>query len=141
MSAKVTADEISTIVKERIDNFEYNPDIVYTPKKYNYNRGETPEVIVVDEFGFTNDDKSKMYVVNDYKDGLVYVNHHIDFPIGSIVEFRDARGNTGVFTGYEGDRSVITVLSNHDEMNIGKPLWVTDKILPTPNTTTRTYEE
>lgn len=130
MGAKVTADEISSIVKERIDNFEYNPD-------KEYRRGENPLVIHVDECAFfTSDDKSKMYVVNEYKDGLVYVNHHIDFPIGSIVEFRDAKGNTGVFTGYEGDRSVITVLSNHDEMNIGKPLWVTDKILPTPNTTT-----
>lgn len=122
MGAKVSADEISSIVKERIDNFEYNPD-------REYRRGENP-------LCFSNDDKSKMYIVNEYKDGLVYVNHHIDFPIGSIVEFRDARGNTGVFTGYEGDRSVITVLSKHDEMSNGKPLWITDKILPTPNTTT-----
>lgn len=126
MGAKVTADEISSIVKERIDNFEYNPD-----KKHG--RGENPLFTHMDECAFISDDNSRMYIVNEYKDGLVYVNHHIDFPIGSIVEFRDVRGNTGVFTGYEDGRSVITVLSNHDEMNTGKPLWVTDQILLTPN--------
>lgn len=127
MGAKVTEEGISSIVKERIDNFEYNPDS-------EHRRGENSLVIHIDDCAFINDDKSRMYIVNDYKDGLVYVNHHLDFPLGSIVEFRDAKDLKGVLSGYEDGRSIITMLGYEAELSKGKPFWVTNTILSTPDT-------
>lgn len=44
MGTKITADEISTIIKERIDNFELNPDLSMTKESDDNLRNLFPDI-------------------------------------------------------------------------------------------------
>lgn len=96
----ITENEISSIIKERIDNFEYDPD-----KKQN------------------------MFIVRNHKEDLVYVDGSIDYPIGSCVIFKDQYMVKGVLISTNDKESIIKVFNKDITFNKGRPLWVTDTIM------------